>query len=253
MSRMVAFFMGNPVHMSNEASRQAVDQLFELKSSSLTVPVLRLLGGDMERVAAELEKKVAQTPDFFRNAPIVIDLARFASDSTVVDLPLLVGLIRGLGMLPIGVQGANAEQQETAQVLELAALGNGTDGARRVPQPPRQPVAPPANGKSMLVTRPVRSGQRIYARGGDLIVTAAVSSGAEVFADGNVHVYGALRGRAMAGIGGDRNARIFCRELGAELVAIAGRYRVNENLDPALLGRSVQIYLQQDKLVVEPA
>ena len=241
--------------MSSEVQGQTAEQdLFELKASSLTVPVLRLFDTDMERVAAGLAEKTGQAPDFFHNAPIVIDLSTLSDTQTGVDLPLLIGLIRGMGMLPVGVQGGSAEQHAAAELLELAVLGKRAPSDRPVNRPAaRQPAPAPAAAKSTLITRPVRSGQRVYARGGDLIVTAAVSSGAEVFADGNIHVYGALRGRAMAGIKGDRDSRIFCRALGAELVAIAGRYKVSESLPQALVGQSVQIYLKEGRLVVEPA
>jgi septum site-determining protein MinC len=239
--------------MSSEASdHTSIPDLFELKSSSLTVPVLRLFDSDMERVAGGLADRAAQARGFFHNAPIVIDLSTINSARTGVDLAVLVGLIRGLGMLPIGVQGGSAEQNQAAELLELAILGNRpVSGRKPAPKPAQQPtVGSPL--KSTLITRPVRSGQRVYARGGDLIVTAAVSSGAEVFADGNIHVYDALRGRALAGIKGDKSARIFCRALGAELVAIAGCYKVSEKFAPEHLGQSVQIYMSQGRLVVEP-
>ena len=101
-----------------------------------------------------------------------------------------------------------------------------------------------------LITQPVRSGTQVYARGGDLVVTAAVSPGAELVADGNIHVYGPLRGRALAGAGGDAEARIFCSRLEAELVSIAGRYLVSEQLPPELHGAPVQIALVDDQLTV---
>lgn len=222
--------------------------MFELKASSLTVPVLRLFGTDMESVAAGLAEKAKQTPDFFHNAPIVIDLSGLGAAASEVNLPLLIGLIRGMGMLPVGVQGGSADQHATAELLELAVLGNRPTAVR---QPPK-PTAAAAPAGSTLVTRPIRSGQRVYARGGDLIVIAAVSSGAELFADGNIHVYGALRGRAMAGVKGNSEARIFCQALVADLVAIAGRYQVNEDMEAEYLGCSVQVFLHQGRLVMAP-
>jgi septum site-determining protein MinC len=97
-------------------------------------------------------------------------------------------------------------------------------------------------------TQPVRSGQRVYARERDLIVTAAVGAGAEIMADGCVHVYGTLRGRAMAGVRGDTNARLFCQEFRAELVAIAGVFRVFETLPEELAGHPVQAWLEGEAL-----
>jgi septum site-determining protein MinC len=121
-----------------------------------------------------------------------------------------------------------------------AASGNGA-GVERT-----------AQGVSMLVDRPVRSGQRIYAAGGDLTVVAPVSSGAELMADGNIHIYAALRGRVIAGLKGDAKARIFCSDLQAELVSVAGHYRVSENIPAELKGRQVQVFLDSEVLRIEP-
>jgi septum site-determining protein MinC len=92
----------------------------------------------------------------------------------------------------------------------------------------------------------------VYARGGDLVAVAPISAGAELIADGHIHVYGALRGRALAGVGGDESARIFCQKLDAELVSIAGAYRVREDIDESLIGQPVQIYLQGEDLIIDP-
>ncbi|MBV9687735.1 MAG: septum site-determining protein MinC, partial [Alphaproteobacteria bacterium] len=117
--------------------------------------------------------------------------------------------------------------------------------------PPPQSMPVSAVGRSRLVTQPVRSGTQIYARGGDLVVTAPVSPGAEIMADGNIHVYAALRGRALAGAGGDAEARIFCSRLEAELVSIAGRYLVSDQISPEHRGLPVQIALIDDRLTIE--
>jgi septum site-determining protein MinC len=103
-----------------------------------------------------------------------------------------------------------------------------------------------------IIDQPVRSGQRIYAPGGDLIVIAQVSPGAEIMADGNIHVYGALKGRALAGVQGNLDARIYCTDLQAQLIAIGGHYRTSEDEDVALQGRLVQVYLKDDSLTVDP-
>ena len=204
---------------------------------------------------------MAQAPDFFRNTPVVIDLEDFAAGNGVVDFALLVGLLRGYGMVPVGVRGGNAAQNEAAQVLELAILASAKPAVAKPKQAPAaeppthaRPASPAAGarpgGVNMLVTRPVRSGQRVYAAGGDLIVIAQVSAGAELLADGNIHVYGTMRGRALAGVKGNRDCRIFCQNLQAELVSVAGNYRLSENLQE-LTGRAVQIYLDDRSLVVE--
>jgi len=246
----------------------ALPTAFELKAAAFTLPVIRLLAGDMEAVAEQLGTKVEQAPDFFRNTPVVIDLGAFPPGAGEVEFPLLVGLLRGYGMIPFGVRGGTRTQNLAAEAMELAILSDTfarvtkTGGTTPEPQTttaptqqvtpagPREPQRRPSQG-STLVTRPVRSGQRIYAAGGDLSVVAPVSSGAELMADGNIHVYGALRGRALAGMNGNLEARIFCQDLQAELVSVAGHYRISENIPSELRGRPVQIYLDQKVLRIE--
>ena len=241
---------------------------FELKAASFTLPIFRLLNLDMESVADQLGARVDQAPDFFRNTPVVIDLGGFPEDvGEAVPFPHLVGLLRGFGLIPFGVRGGTKAQHAAAEAMELAVLGDGSSRAQRPPaanarataaSQPRsaapgegEPQAAPATSGYKLVTRPVRSGQRIYAKGGDLSVTAPVSSGAELIADGNIHVYGPLRGRALAGVQGDTEARIFCHDLQAELVSVAGHYRVSENIPAELRGMPVQIYLDQKVLRID--
>jgi septum site-determining protein MinC len=242
---------------------------FELKAAGFTLPIIRLLGADMDAVAEQLGAKVDQAPDFFRNTPVVIDLTGLPPGTGDVQFPLFVGLLRGYGMIPVGVRGGDSVQNEAAEAMELAILGDAfvrrprAAAAKPAPKPapkPKQsaaePVKPeaskPASGAPFtLVERPVRSGQRVYAAGGDLSVVAPVSSGAELMADGNIHVYGPLRGRAMAGMKGDIKARIFCQDLQAELVSVAGHYRVSENIPAALKGVPVQIFLDKEVLRIE--
>lgn len=242
---------------------------FELKAASFTLPIIRLVRADMDEVAEQLGAKVDQAPDFFRNTPVVVDLSGLPAGAGDVQFPLLVGLLRGYGMIPVGVRGGDAAQNEAAEAMELAILGDAfirkPRAAAAKPAPksgpnPAQPVSetgkPQAPQKApdaafTLVARPVRSGQRVYAAGGDLSVVAPVSSGAELMADGNIHVYGSLRGRALAGMKGDSNARIFCQDLQAELVSVAGHYRVSENIPAALKGVPVQVFLDQEILRIE--
>ncbi len=227
---------------------------FELKAGSFTLPVLRLLGTDMDAVAEQLGEKVDKAGGFFQNAPVVIDLSELAGSGADVEFPLLVGLMRGYGMIPIGVRGGTPAQNSAAEAMELSILGDSRPPPKReslqTAQPrPVVPARPTVVSK--MVTKPVRSGQRIYASGGDLILMAQVSSGAEVMADGHIHVYGTLRGRALAGVKGNQEARIFCHNLQAELVSVAGHYRISENMGPELKGHPVQIYLQERTLHIE--
>jgi septum site-determining protein MinC len=252
-----------------KSSPGEIPAAFELKAAGFTLPIVRLLDGNMDAVAEQLGVKVEQAPDFFRNTPVVIDLSAFPEGAGEVEFPLLVGLLRGYGMIPFGVRGGNKIQNAAAEAMELAVLGDAFARAGRPPgSAPTPPSAaagpgsvPPANGVPdslrranptfTMVTRPVRSGQRIYAAGGDLSVVAPVSSGAELMADGNIHVYGPLRGRALAGMKGNADARIFCQDLQAELVSVAGHYRVSENIPADLRGVPVQVYLDQKILRIE--
>lgn len=236
---------------------------FELKAAAFTLPVIRLLDLDMDAVAEQLAPRVDQAPAFFLHTPVVIDLGALSDADGEVGFPQLVGLLRGLGMIPIGVRGGSAVQHEAAQAMELAILSDGARGKERdvvpelaePPVPVKGPAEPSASSVETgptLITRPVRSGQRVYAAGGDLTVVAAVSSGAELMADGNIHIYAPMRGRVIAGLKGDVRARIFCQDMRAELVSVAGHYRVSENIPAELKGKQVQVFLDHEVLRIEP-
>lgn len=230
---------------------------FELKAGTLNLPLLRLLSTDMNAVMKQLAAKVKQAPDFFRNIPVVIDLGMLSDRKSGVDLALLVGQLRSQGMFPIGIRGGNNAQNEAAFTLDLAILSESTIKKSTPVKPSFQTEHKKKNQYkteslqgTMLVTEPVRSGQRIYAPGGDLVILASVSSGAEIMADGYIHVYGALRGRALAGVKGNEDCQIFCMDLQAELISVAGHYRVSESLDAAIRGKPVHIYLENQTLKV---
>lgn len=229
----------------------------ELKGSPVTLPILKLLDTDVDAVGEQLARRIEQSPDFFRNAPLIVDLQ--AVKGQPVDFAGLQKRLVDLGFKPIGVRHGDEAQHKAAQASGLAAFADN-----RIEQPlhERPAAAPPrlarasarnapAEIPAKLVTQPVRSGQKVYAQGSDLIVLAPVSPGAEIMADGNIHVYGALRGRALAGVKGNLESRIFCRDLQAELISVAGHYRVSENLEEEMHGKSVQIYLQGEALVIE--
>ena len=222
---------------------------FDMKAGQFTIPTLVLRDTATDLLDDFLAGQVARLPEFFEQAPVAIDLSQLASRDQFDELPMIVGMLRGHGMIPVGVRGASSEQRAQAVALELAIMPGGRKAAAARPQPVPKPVA--RSAQTLVIDKVVRSGQRVYARDGDLVLLAGVSSGAEVMAEGHIHAYGPLRGRAMAGVSGDEQARIFCRELGAELVSIAGRYRVSENLESRYLGRAVQISLAGDKLNFE--
>ncbi len=212
----------------------------------LTLSVLHLLSSDMDRLAAHLDAKLASAPEFFRGLPVLIDFEVMAGQA--VDMAALKDMLVARKLMPVGVRGVDEAQRAAAEEVGLGLLAGGSPIARR--EEPSQSTKPAA-GAAMIVRHPVRSGQQVYARGGDLVVLSSVSPGAEVLADGHVHVYGPLRGRALAGVQGDTEARIFCQSLNAELIAIAGNYRVSEHIREEERGHPVQIFLDGDSLRIE--
>jgi septum site-determining protein MinC len=234
--------------------------LFEIKGGTIHVPILKLYSEDLGAVSQRLSDKILQAPDFFRNAPIVIDLHDFpVAAGEAPDFLGLSQVLREHGLVPVGVRGGDAAMHACAQRAELAVLADTRpEPAVPAPKPAVKPVVsvrsePPVPDPVMtkFVDHPVRSGQRIYAPGGDLVVLAQVSAGAELMADGNIHIYGSLRGRALAGVQGNVNSRIFCMDLQAELIAIGGHYKVSENLDDSVRGHPVQIHLKDNNLIIQ--
>lgn len=235
-----------------------------VQGAVFTVMVVRaglLRDPDFER---ELADQIARSPRFFRNAPVVLDLRDAGEVIDAAGFADVRELLRRHTLSLVGVQNALPAQIEAAAAAGLASFApNSTQPRRPVPAPQEpgphaDPPAPPPprpasavdNAKTRLITQPVRSGTQIYARGADLVVTAAVSPGAEIIADGNIHVYGPLRGRALAGAAGDVAARIFCDRFEAELVSIAGHYLVSEQMPAAERGLRVQIALVDDRLTI---
>jgi septum site-determining protein MinC len=207
---------------------------------------------------AELAEQVQRSPRFFHNAPVVLDLKGAGEFISETEFAEAKQILRRHTLTLIGIQNAAPAQADAAAAAGLAGFApNATQPSRPRPavaEPAGQAPhihAPPSAAKSRLITQPVRSGTQIYARGADLVVTAPVSAGAEIMADGNIHVYAALRGRALAGAGGDAEARIFCSRLEAELVSIAGHYLVSDQIPPEHRGLPVQIALVDDRLTIE--
>ncbi|MBB6253932.1 septum site-determining protein MinC [Nitrospirillum iridis] len=250
--------------MSNQVAFR--DAPFQLRGSNFTMMVLKVSDPHAQNFFFALSDKVRQAPNFFRNAPVVLDLDDLPPGQSF-DFENFCDLLRTLGLIAVGLQGGTREQQEAALAVGLAVFpqGRATPDAAPAPRPaavadvPAPAVVAPAPAHdlpyqkaTLLVRENVRSGRQLYAQGGDLVVIGSVSPGAELVADGNIHVYGALRGRALAGMAGDRTARIFCQSLEAEMVSIAGLYRVSEDLEKSVLRRQVQIYLDQGFLHIDP-
>jgi septum site-determining protein MinC len=221
---------------------------FEIKSGSVNLPILKLLTVDVGLISSQLRQKIRQAPDFFRNAPLLIDLNNLDDADAAIDFPALSLTLRDCGLVPEGICGGDGPQHQAAQAVGLSVL---TLARHEPPPQPSSPKALPEEMHSKIIEQPVRSGQRVYVAGGDLVVMSQVSAGAEIMADGNIHVYGTLRGRALAGVQGNLGCRIFCHDLQAELVSIGGHYKISENIDDSVRGVPVQIYLQDQSLIIQ--
>jgi septum site-determining protein MinC len=191
-----------------------------------------------------LDDQMRRSPSFFAGRPVVVDLSGLAGHST--SHPSLIEDLQARDIRIIGVEGADETWSEAEVWGRTPMLSTGrADRLLEVAEEtPPEPPPPP----SLLIDRPVRSGQSVVFERGDVIVVGSVASGAEVIAGGSVHVYGALRGRAVAGLAGRAPARIFCTKLQAELLSIDGIYRTADDMDPALRGRTVQAWLDCDVL-----
>lgn len=225
----------------------------EFKSSTFSVPVLVLSTNDLEQIEGQLKNKIQLSPEFFKNTPVVFDLQLLNSLNLAIDIKQLTEILRYLHLLPIGIHGGNKEQIQDALDLHIPIYSNHTNvsASSRKAKPDTTSVSEKrAENPTTIIKHPVRSGQRIYAHG-DLIITAQVSAGAEIMAEGNIHIYNTLRGRALAGVQGDSNACIFCFDLQAELISIAGHYKISEDLSETVRNKPIQIYLEENSLIIK--
>ncbi|MCG5531095.1 septum site-determining protein MinC [Halorhodospira halochloris] len=255
----------------------------ELKGRMATLTVVRVQTTDLDALVSALEQKLQEAPNLLKGAPMLIELADEVAERDI-GLQRLAVLMREMGAVPVAVRGAGVDE-DVARAVGLGILGTEAESPRRAPQAPgnqREPshdkqaepraadghksAEPSAAGSGgeeadhnrrglapRVIDHPVRSGQQVYARGRDIIVLGAVGTGAEILADGDVHIYGALRGRALAGVQGDTQARIFCTSLDAELVSVAGNYQVSERFEVDVRGKPAQISLDESgALRIEP-
>lgn len=251
----------------------AHEPLIELKFGQVGIANLRLSLADPQALQIEIEQKVSAAPQLFGRAPVVLDLSRLPELPDAAMSRALLDAVRAGGMLPVGLSYSTTENEQLARTLDLplfakfrAVYEQQPKAAADAPEPvatktkasasasePAAPATPVAGGpQAQRHDKAIRSGQQVYARGRDLVVHAAVANGAEVIADGSIHVYGRLSGRALAGAQGDASARIYCMDFRAELVSIAGRYRVFEEIPETLLGQPVQAWLEGERLLIEP-
>lgn len=267
-----------------QPAEQSAKPPFQLRGGSYTMIVLRLIEPKHPTFYQLLMEKISQAPGFFTDAPVVLDLQDLA-DEPPFNMAELRRRLRQHRLMAFGVQNGTAEQNKIAENAGMVVLPEGRQAAMRpaprpaaveaetpapavahaapAAAPPAVEESPPAEAASVgedrpaqavpskVIIHPVRSGRQVYAQGADLIVLASISPGAELIADGHIHVYGALRGRALAGIAGNTEARIFCRSLEAELVSVAGYWRVRDDIPEELIGKPVQIYLGKEQVIIE--
>lgn len=268
------------------AANPDYEQAGELKIGQVGIANLRIRSLDVERISAEMRDRVRSAPKLFQRAAIILDFGGLSECPDAASVRALIHGLHDAGVLPVGIAYGTSAIETVAREVGLPLLAkfrasyeyNSVGGASApMPEPgadsPSKPVAAEAaptksasaKGASKAVepvvartaepgliqVAPVRSGQQVYAQNRDLTVCATVGAGAEVIADGSIHIYGALRGRALAGASGLASARIFCRDFNAELVAIAGTYKVLEEIPKQLIGKAVQIWLENDSLRIE--
>ncbi|BES84841.1 putative septum site-determining protein MinC [Pectobacterium araliae] len=220
----------------------------ELKGSSFTLSVVHLHDSQPEVIYQALQEKIEQAPAFLKNAPVVINVAALTAETDWIKLQQAIS---STGLHVVGVSGCTDDVLKKAIAQAGLPLLSEGKAQRRVVEPV---AAVPTAVKTKVINTPVRSGQQIYARNSDLIVMSSVSAGAEVIADGNIHIYGMMRGRALAGVSGDVQSQIFCTHLAAELLSIAGRYWLSDQIPEAYFGQPARINLNQldNVLTIKP-
>ena len=247
------------------------EQAGELKIGQVGIANLRVRTLDVAQLAAEMRDRVQRAPKLFARAAVILDFGGLTRTPDVATARALVEGLRAAGVLPVALAYGTREIEELSVAIGLPLLAKFRAQYERVGDAPVEQAPPPraaakaapepapasapapaasqqASAPGMMQAAPVRSGQQVYAENSDLTVLATVGAGAEVIADGSIHIYGALRGRALAGAQGNEKARIFCREFHAELVAVAGHYKVLEDIPKDLRGKAVQVWLDQGQL-----
>ncbi len=241
----------------NKAVEAAREPAVEIRFGQVGLAQVRLRTVDAGTILDELTGRVAAAPQFFERTAVCLDLSALEKEPSTSEMREVFDAVRRAGMLAVGLAHGTATVDALARSLDVPVLTQFRVQGKASPVPvakePPKPAPPPAEAPvlhppTLMQHQPVRSGQRVYARHSDLVVTSTVGAGAEVIADGCVHIYGPLRGRAVAGARGEVTARVFCQEFHAELISIAGVFRVFETLPPELAGKPVQAWLDGDDL-----
>lgn len=249
------------------------NQAFNLKADLVAMTVIQITEASIDKISAQLKDAVKQAPNYFKDAPIIIDISKIpVSLKEFVDLKALSVLLNDMDLHPIGIRGVLDKQAEQLKSLGLVKLNARVTGTPSTDEtaPTAAKAEPKASAKPVektepkvktvaktkgtkVISKPVRSGMQVYAKDADLLILNSVNPGAEVIADGNIYVFGTLKGRALAGAQGNQNAKIMCQSLDAELVAIAGQYLTKETLGDIKQQKGMlHIYLDEKQLMIEP-
>ena len=228
-------------------------QAFKLKGRLFTFTVIQLLDVDKAAFSQQIVEMVNQAPKLFENSSVVLDCSQV--DVEILDLNWVYDCIRAQGIVPVAIQGGNAVVNRSAQALGLAVLNASSSHDKVLMETAFETAQTPQDSRVALVKAkrvngPIRSGQQVVSKGADLVITGSVSYGAEILSEGHIHIYGALRGKALAGIAGDQGASIFCQSLDAELVSIAGFYLVRDAMEQYT--GPCHIFLQDDQIKIQP-
>ncbi len=218
----------------------------ELKGSNFTLSVVHLHDEQPEVIHKAIQEKMEQAPEFLKNAPVVINISALPIDA---DLAALHRAIESVGLRIVGISGCQTDEQR--KIVLTSGLPLLKEGKSQKALTEENKPTEPIFKKTRIINTPVRSGQRIYAPNSDLIVTNNVSAGAELIADGNIHIYGVLRGRVLAGASGDQESQIFCTHLNAELTSIAGQYWLSEKIPEHFVGKAAKLRLVNSELTIE--
>ena len=224
-----------------------------LKSLNFTLLVVNIDSEDLSLLSDELQRKRMTAPEFFNDAPIVVKLD---DHSLNVDFSQLTQVVTEQGFILVGVSGDLSDTQKAhIKGQKIAVLRSSKRQARKEQSSVEQGSKNAENevnsdAKTKVHTGRVRSGQQIYAKEGDLVINGDVGAGAEVIADGNIHIYGALRGKALAGAMGNKTASIFCQLLSPELISVAGIYKLSDDLSEDFAGKSCIVSLENEQIVL---
>lgn len=246
-------------------------QAFELKGEMSLLSVLLLSATDMNEIQVALDEKREDAHQLLDRSPVIVDCQKLGEQAAELDFTLLKKMVGETGLIPVGIRNLPEALEDKASEAGWALLRQGHSRVRATTIPDKDKAGAVDDGSDdapddssgdaegegyvprlRVVQRPVRSGQQIYCPDGDIVVMQQTSAGSELLAGGSVHVYGALRGRVLAGVQGDKTARIFCQHLEAELLSIAGRYRLLDDIEEDLKGQAVMVYLEGEKLKITP-